>query len=202
MRALAFILKTKSPIKSEFFSKLSDYLPNIERLALAGKFSSLNLDDLFKLKHLSLYCYLKDDFKYFFDFDLLKNICNQLESIKIVSQDIDDNFLDKLFHSHNFPYLSKLVLAKSKITKFEKNFFDLFSILQIFSAFENKQLRKIEDDAFSNLKRLNQLNLNDNCIESIEKCHFSNLTKLKTLILYGNPLKNIKENVFLGPNNL
>ena len=148
MITLCFFLKTKSPIKSEFFSKLSDYLPNIERLALTGKISSLNFDNLFNLKLLSLYCYLKDDFNYFFDYDLFKNICNQLEGIKIVSQDIGDNFLDKLFHGHNFPYLHKLVLAKSKITKLEKKFLDRFPMLQIFSAFKNKQLRKIDDDAF------------------------------------------------------
>ena len=117
---------------------------------------------------------------------------------------LDDTILSKLFYGYTFPYLNKLCLSKCKITQLEKKLFDnRFPMLKALLVCENKEIRKIDDDAFSNLKELDYLILKDNSIESIEKCHFSNLTKLIALILDGNPLKNIKEEyVFSGLKNL
>jgi hypothetical protein len=173
-------------INSEFISELSDYLPNIETLTLNGTYSNLNLDNLKHLKNLYLIGYLMDDF----NFDLFKNICNQLEEISIEVRNMDDKFLAKLFYGHKFPYLHKLVLRKIPITKLEKKFFDRFPILQILSVCENMQLRKIDKDAFSNLKDLIELHL--------DKAHFCNLTKLTALTLIGhlNLLGDIDENMF------
>ena len=71
--------------------------------------------------------------------------------------------------------------------------FDRIPMLQKLYVSLNTQLRKIDKDAFSNLKHLIILDLRKNCLEFIDKSHFSNLTKLKTL---GNPLNYIKGYVF------
>ena len=204
MTELDFILRVESAANLEFLSKFSselyEYLPNIETLALHGYFSNLNFDNLINLRKLHLFCYFLDDFN--FD-SLFKSICNQLEEIVIVCTNINDTFLAKLFYSHNFPYLHKLIISKTMITKLEKKFFDRFPMLQTFSAYENKQLAKIDDNAFSQLKHLTDLYLHDNCIESIDKSHFSaDLTKLKILHLDGNPFKHIREDAFSDLINL
>ena len=196
MREFDFFLIDKSQLNSEviskFSSELSEYLPNIETLALKGYFSNLNLDNLINLKNFYLSCDLMDDF----NFDIFKSICNQLEDIAIICETIDDKFLAKFFYDYNFPYLHKLVLSKTKITKLEKKFFDRFPMLQKLLVCENRELRKIDYDAFSNSKHLISLFLNNNCIESIDKKIFSNLTNIETLVLDGNPLGHIEENVF------
>ena len=198
MKELDLLFVDKTPINSEvlskFTSELSDYLPNIETLAINGHFSKLNLDNLINLKNLFLYCYFVNDF----NFDLFKNICGHLEKIVMHCNDIDDESLAKLFDGHTFPYLHKLTLSETKITKLEKKLFapHRFPMLQNLIVYENKELRKIDPDAFSNLNNLICLVLQENCIESIDKSNFSNLTNIEFLVLDGNPIKHVEENVF------
>ena len=75
-------------------------------------------------------------------------------------------------------------------------------MLQTLSVYGNRELRKINEDAFSNLKHLFNLYLHNNRIESIDKSHFSNLTKMDSLVLDENPLGNIKDYVFSDLKNL
>ena len=202
MRELYFNLKVNTlnntDFLSRFSSELSLCLPHIETLTIHGYLSNLNLDNLINLKKLNLTGYLLCDF----NFDIFKHICIQLENISIGCQNINDNYLAKLFHGNNFPFLDKFSLSKTKITKLEKRLFDGFPMLQRLYVFGNKELRKIDHDAFSNLKHLFDLCLADNCIESIDKSHFYNLTKVDSLILDRNPLENIKDYVFSDLKNL
>ena len=196
MRELQFYLKVNSRNNFEFLSRFSSELslclPHIETLTLHGYLSNLNFDNLINLKNLALTGYLMDDF----NFDIFKNISNQLEEIVLMSYNLNDKFFAQLFNGYNFPYLRGLSLASTKISKFEKKSFDRFPMLQTLNLLNNRELRKIDHDAFSNLKHLLTLNLMYNCINSIEKSHFSSLTKLEILFLGGNPLGNIKKYVF------
>lgn len=185
-------LPTNSEFQSKFLSQLSDYLPNLQTLALNGHFSNFNLDNLINLKYLHFCGYLMDDF----NFDLFKIICNQLEEIRIECENINDEYLTKLFYGYNFPYLHKLFLKRTKITKLEKRFLDRFPMLQTLIMIENRELRNIDHYAFSNLKHLIDLCFAKNSVESIDKFHFYNLPKIENLILDGNPLKHIKEYAF------
>lgn len=86
-----------------------------------------------EIKKLKLQCYLmEDDY-----FDLFKNLCKQLERIMIICEDLDDNSLSKLFYDYDFPYLDKLILIQTKITRLEKRFLQRFPALQTLSVFEN-----------------------------------------------------------------
>ena len=183
---------TNSEVLSKFLSKLSDYLPNLQTLALNGHFSNFNLDNLINLNVLHFSGYLMDGFNY----DLFKIICNQLEEIRIECENINDEYLTKLFYGYNFPYVHKLFLKRIKITKLEKRFLDRFPMLHTLIVIENRELREIDHYAFSNLKHLINLCFGKNSVESIDKCHFYNLPKIEKLILEGNPLKHIKEYTF------
>ena len=202
MRELDLFLLYNSPnnlaVLSKFSSELSECFPNIEKLTLHGFCLNLNLDNLINLKDIKLFFILIDDF----NFDIFKYICNQLERIVLICHNLNDNFLAKLFYPHNFPYLRELDLSNTKISKFEKKFFDRFPMLQTLSVYENRELRKIDHDAFSNLKHLVDLQIKYCRIESIEKSYFSSLANLEILVLDGNPLREVKEYVFSDLKNL
>ena len=116
---------------------------------------------------------------------------------------LDDKYLEKLFYGRIFPCLSTFYINYSlESIKLEKKLFDGFRMLKKLMIYQNKNLRIIDKDAFSNLIELEELDLSDNCIGFIDKTMFSNLIKLKKLTLYGNQIKSIEENSFSNLHNL
>ena len=179
------------------------HLSNIVELEIKGIFSDINMDDLTNLEKLSISGKIEIDF----NFDLFKNLCNRLKDLSICKINIDDEKLAKLFQSHNFPNLEKFKLAYCEITKLEKNQFKGFPTLQfltIINPYENsnKQLRVIENGAFSNLTNLVSLNLHGNSIETIGQRQLSGLINLNTLVLSFNRIECIEDYTFSDLNNL
>ena len=188
-------------IDSTIHAKLFDYLPNIEYLSLDSYLSNFNLDSLFNLKRLSLEGRLEKDF----NFDLFKNICNQMEELSIELYDIDYKSLAKLFYGHQFPIMKTFTIYMCiRLTKFEKKLFDGFRMLQSLNITYNTQLQEIDRDAFSNLKQLTSLDLSSNCynllddeinpLDSLDQMYFSGFINLKYLNLSHTGLKRIDAN--------
>ena len=164
--------------------KLFEICPNIEELYLDGQFSNINLDSFIHLKKLSLYGEMLDGF----NFDLFANICNQLEDLEIALNNLNNKIILKLFYGHNFRNLLSLDISKSKNTRLEKTLFDGFPILHSLNLSENVKLKKIDKDAFSNLKNLTHLYISYNNLSEIDPEMFSCLKKLKNLDLRYNKL--------------
>lgn len=169
------ILSLKSPINFDIQTKLFDYLPNIEELGLDGKFGDLNLDNLYNLKILSS---LNDNF----NFDLFKNICNQLEELNI-RYDLNNEIMFKLFDGHNFTNLKSLNISDSKITRIEKKLFDGFPMLEKLMIYLNSEIKIIDHDSFSGLKKLVHLSMRSNGNATIEQEHFLGLDNLQEFFL-------------------
>lgn len=169
-------------------------MPYIEALGLNATYlSEFSLDKFVNLKILRIYGNIEKDFNY----GLFDNLSNQLEELKIVC-DFSNKRLVKFFYGHKFPFLSKLILYQSSITKIEKKMFDAFPSLLYLTIIKNKQLRIIDPDAFSNLKHLCYLNLSENRIKSIGKRHFSGLNRLQTIDLSNNRLERLRKDAFLS----
>ena len=197
VRDLKFEL-VESPINSEIHVKLFDQLPNIQKLTLIGKFSNFNLDNLFSLQELSLKGSLDKEFNY----DLFKNLCNQLIDLSIDCSNFDSESMNKLFFDHHFQNLSKLRIMNTKIDKLENIIFSLFKKLDDLKILKNKQLKTIDYDSFTNLKQLTRISLTENAIESFDKRHFSELTNLEYLKLSELNVVSIEENIFENLRNL
>ena len=74
-------LAVKGEIDNDMIAKLFEICPHIEELSLGGQFSNINFDSFISLKMLGISgSYLED-----FNFDILTNICNQLEELSIGS---------------------------------------------------------------------------------------------------------------------
>lgn len=183
-------------IDQEVITKLLYQVQHIEELHLNGKFSYLNLNNLINLKMLSLEGVLNTDF----NFELFKNLSNQLEKIRIYFlSNIDDKTLFELFDGHIFPNLKDFSIRKCNMKKLQKEFFSHFPILkQLFIMDCN--IKMIEQDSFTNLKHLNYLILKDNPLEFIEKNTFSNLKNLQTVYLSYTKLTKLDPE-FLGLGN-
>ena len=164
--------------------KLLEICPNIEKVNLSNTFSNINLNCFVNLKNLSLYGNLMDDF----NFDLFKNICNQLEDLSIELFNMNDEIISKLLYGHNFPNLSKLNISCSKITRLEKRLFDGFPILQSFKLSDNRELKTIDKDTFSNLKNLTHLDFFHSNLSEFDPELFSCLKNLEKLDLSYNKL--------------
>ena len=178
--------------------QLFENFPNITELELNGTFSDINLDDLVNLEKLTLSGRIGDEF----NFELFKNFCNHLQDLTIHIKDLDDEIISKLFYGYTFPYLVKLYIKESQVTKLKEKMFNRFPMLQSLTMHENRELRRIESDAFSSLTNLVELDLHRNCIESINQKHFSQLNNLKSIDLYNNRIKCIEENSFSSLKNL
>ena len=181
-------------ISTQIFENIS----NIKELELNGDFSDINLDDLVNLEKLSISGEIDQDF----NSGLFKIICNTLQEISINIRNLDDEIMNELFYGRNFPYLVKFDLMYSKITRLEKELFDRFPMLQSLSITYNNELRKIDDDAFSSLTNLVELDLRRNCIDSISQKQFSKLISLKSLNLSYNKILFIEEKSFSNLKNL
>ena len=171
-------LDVKSEMNNDMSTKLFETCPNIEKLCLSGKFSNINLDNFVNLKKLRL-C---GDLSVEFNFDLFKNICNQLEELWIGFNNMNDESISKLLCGHNFPNVSNLSISFSQITRLEKKLFDGFPMLQSLAVIHSR-IVTIERDAFSNLKNLKSLSLSYNPLSYLDPELFSCLRNLEELDL-------------------
>ena len=178
-------LKTKSEINNELIAKLLELCPNIEELTLVGCFSNINLDGFVNLKRLDLWGDILDNF----NFDLFKNISNQLEKLCIQFKNFDDESISKLLYGHSFPYISYLNISNSKITRLEKKLFDGFPILHSLNIYNNRKLKTIDKDAFLYLKNLKILDLSFNDLSELDPELFSCVSNLEKLDLNHNKLR-------------
>ena len=166
---------------------------NIQILHLHGKFSYFNLDNFVNLKTLYLIGTIDESF----NFKLFKNLCNQLESLRIKFTDIDFKTLFKLFDDYHFPHLTFLCLSQCFIERVDKNFINRFPMLKRLNI-NLCRLETIDDEAFSNLKQLTYLGLITNQVTYIGKNAFSK--NLKVLDLTNNGLTHI-DREFIGLEN-
>ena len=169
--------ESRGKIDEKTVTRLLDKVPHIQELYLGGNLCYFNLDSLVNLRVLSLFGVTEKNF----NFELFKNLCNQLESIKIISN--NKKTLVQLFDGYNFDLTIKLF----DIKRLTKEFINRLPIArQLNISYCNIEV--IESDSFSNMQQLTSLNLSLNRIESIEKNAFSNLKNLETLDLSYNKL--------------
>ena len=171
-------------IDENFVKRLLDQVPHIQELFLEGKLSYFNLDSLVNLKQLSLHGFKLENF----NFELFKNLCNQLESLKIGISEIDQEDFFKLFVGYNFPFLQELTLIFQNVKRLTKEFLNRLPKPKKLSLYEC-EIEVIESDSFSNMQQLTSLDLRQNQIEIIKKNAFSNLKNLKTLNLRDNIMR-------------
>ena len=136
-------------IDETIVTKVLNQMPHIQELHLGSNLYYFNLDSFVNLRALSLYSYIKKDF----NFELFKNLCNQLENIRISIYNIDKNDFFKLFDGYNFPYLVELTIEFLYMKRLKKKF-------------------------ISRLPKHKQLNINKCGIEIIEHDSFSNIQHL------------------------
>ena len=182
-------LKISVTIDDQILTRLFDQVPHIQELCLNGNLSYFNLDSLVNLKVLALFGTIDKSF----NFELFKNLCYQLEDIRIRltknDEKNDEITFVKLFDNYYFPYLSYLSLKSINLKNLKKEFFDRFPMLRDLNISQCK-IEKIERDSFSNLQQLCFLDLSNNLIEYIQKNAFSSLKNLQKLDLSQNKLKN------------
>ena len=175
-------LNVRNSINIDSSIKLFEIFPNIEGLALDGQFSNINLDNFIRLKKLSLCGVLLDDF----NFDLFKNIRNQLEELSISFKNMNDETISKLFYGNCFPNISFLRI--SNIKKLEKKMLDGFPMLQSLCVCHNNELKTIDKDTFSNMNNLKELCLSFNRLRELDPELFLGLRNLEKLKLVTNEL--------------
>ena len=81
-----------------------------------------------------------------------------------------------------------------KISREYRKYFLKYGILYL----ENKNLKRIDPNAFEGLSNLRYLHLQNNSITNLEGISFGYLKHLQDLFLYGNKLKRIDSNIFKG----
>ena len=94
-------LKITSSIDHNNLTQLFNQVHYIRQLFIVGDFSFINLDSLVNLKLLAIDGNIKD----YFNFDLLKNLCDQLKILKIGFFNSDDKTFFKFFDGLNIPNL-------------------------------------------------------------------------------------------------
>ena len=165
---------------------------HIQEVCLFGNLSYFNLDNFVNLRVLEISGNINENF----NFELFKNLCNQLENIKLGFGEIDEKTLFKLFDGYNFPYLVDFTLLYLNIKRLKKEFINHLPIHKKLNI-TDCLIEVIEHDSFSNLQQLTSLDLSRNRIELIEKNAFSNLKNLQTLDLSNNRLTKFDRN-FIG----
>ena len=184
MQVLSLVISCT--IDENIISKLLGQVQYIKQLFLTGNFSYFTLDSLYNLKLLSLAGTINDSF----NFELFKNLCNQLVVLKTDLTNIDEKKLYKLFDGHTFPNLEKIAIRKCNLKKLNKEFLDRFPILRKLFIIKCN-LKVIERNAFSNLSRLYCLDLSENMLQGIKKDAFSHLENLEVLDLSNNQLNKL-----------
>ena len=190
-------LKVSGTINEKIKTTFLDKLTNIEKLCLIGNFSYFNLDDLVSLKMLALNGTINEDF----NFELFKNLCNQLEELSITFKNDFESIGAKLFDGHCFSNVQVLSFYKCNIKTLKKEFIDQFPAL-LYLSIHDCNIEMIEDDAFSNIKQLTRLNLNGNPLKTLEKRIFSQLINLEKLHLGNSKLLSIEKDMFSNMKNL
>ena len=195
LRFLGLTIKEESI--NENLSLVFERVRSITSLNLKGCLSNFNFDSLVNLRSLRLNGNINEDFNY----DLLKNVCNDLQAFE--SHFIfDQKQFTKLFYGLKFPSLYSLRIERSSIKKLEKKVFQEFQKLHRLKIANNHDLQTIDSDSFSSMSNLVYLDLNDNRIEKIDNRTFSSLIQLKTLNLRHNLIRFIEENTFSNLKNL
>ena len=177
-------------VNDNMLTNIFKYLSNIDSLFLDGYFSNFNLDCLVNLEKLSLSGSIRNDF----NFSLFKNLCDQLQELSI-NLNFNDWQIIKLFDGHIFTNLQALKIKSSLMTRLEKKMFQGFPMLQTLIIAYNEKLGEIDSDAFSSLRNLVHLQLNNNSIKKIDHRTFSALD-LETLDLSENLIESIDANTF------
>ena len=173
-------------IDENIISKLLSQVQYIKQLFLTGNFSYFTLDSLYNLKLLSLTGTITESF----NFELFKNLCNQLMIFKSDLTNINEQKLYKLFDGHIFPNLETIAIRECKLKRLKKEFLDRFPILKKLFII-NCNLKVIERNAFSNLSKLYCLDLSENMLQGIKKDAFSHLENLEVLDLSNNQLNKL-----------
>ena len=186
-----------TPFDSTIQANVFDRLPSIQKLTLTGDFGNFNLDNLVHLNELSLNGRLNNDFNY----DLLKNIWNQLTKLWICCRNIYNWTIADMFKSCQFSNLLVLGINSSEITRLQKRSLNGFPQLREL-ILDNNKLEIIEKDSLSDLKQLNSLLLAKNSIDSLFENQFIELTHLEFLDLRENKIKNVNSQSFFGLRNL
>jgi hypothetical protein len=154
------------PIDPNIITRLLDKIQHIEKLTLTGDFSYINLEKLVNLKMLTLNGSVNESS---FNVELFKNLCNQITKLSVVLKDIDENTLFKLFDGHNFSNLRSLVIMHCNIQLLKKQYIpNRFPMLRHLFI-HNCNIEAIENDAFSNLTKLNCLDLSNNSLTFIKE---------------------------------
>lgn len=184
-------------IDQQLLTVFLDKIPNIEEVRLFGNFSYFNLDHLVNLKSLALNGNINDDF----NFELFKNLCYQLQILKVSFRNHYESISAKLFDGHCFSNLQELTIFNSNLKILKKKFIDKFPVLQ-YLRIDHCNLEMIEYDAFSNVKQLTNLNFMGNFFKTLEKRTFSQLTKLEEFYLRNNRIESVEKDFFSDMKNL
>ena len=195
----SFCLNVPGTIDEQILTLFLNELPNIEQVSLHGNFSYFNLDNLVNLKSLVLKGTINEDF----NFELFKNLCNQLQKLSFSFKNCEYESIDaKLFDGHYFPNLKNLFIFDCNVRKLNKKFIDRFPALLDLSILQCN-LETIEDDAFSNIKnQLIRLNLCGCTSSTFEKIILSQLTNLEELQFRNSQLLSIHKDMFSNMKNL
>ena len=184
-----------STIDQNIIKQLLDQVQHIQYLFLRGTFSNFNLDSFANLKLLSLVGTINEDF----NFELFKDLCNQIVYLKIQLTNIDEKNYLKLFSRYSFSNLLSFVAIGCKLKRLKKRYISRFPALTNLFIIDCN-LKVIEHKAFSNVKSLRFLDLSQNRIKFIEKKTFSILKNLKILDLSSNELTDL-DSKFIGVRN-
>ena len=171
-------------IDEDIVTRLFLQLKHIQVLFLKGNLSYFNLDSLVNLRTISLSGTINE----YFNFELFKNLCKQLEDIRIRLTNIDEKTFIKLFDGYNFPYLVNFSLSFLDIRILKKELINGFLMLRKL-AISECNIEVIKSDSFSNLEQLCYLDLSGNRIDCIEENAFSKLKNLKEVHLNQNKLR-------------
>lgn len=177
-------------IDEAFLTRNIENMSYIKVLQLRGTLSYFNLDNCTNLQNLSLIGSIDN----LFNFELLRNLCRQLERVNIDLKKIGEKTF-KLFEGCHFPHLVDFSARYIEINILRKEFLNRFPIVTKLSLC-NCKIGLIENDSFSNSQQLNLLDLSYNQIYLIKESFFSNLTYLETLDLGSNEISLIEKNSF------
>lgn len=173
-------------------TNLFEHLPNIQTFFYSNHFMRIEFKNLPK-KHIDVdrICFIKDlNVDYF-----INHFSNQIEKLRIMY--LNSENLTKLISEYYYPNLLQLEIRNCDINRIEKKLFDgLSPMIQRLNIRYNSNLEIIDNDAFSNMKRLVTLDLSNNRIESLDRRIFSGLNNLQVLCLYKNRINRIDGNVF------
>ena len=198
----SYKLWTSNTIDQNKVEELIGHFPNIEEFQICAHLSYFNLDRFYNLKSLYLVGTLNEDF----NFEILKNLCIQLEYFAIfftledANKCCDESILN-LLNGLRFPNLTTLCITNCNMRTIKKKFIRQFPMLRELSI-RKCNLEMIEDDAFSNMKQLVSLDLYGNLLVTLKPHYFSELINLEYLELSDNRIESIEKNVFSNLKNL